>query len=524
MVQGLFHELFEAAALLDPCKPAIEVDGTTATFDELARAAMQVSLMLRHMNILPGDRVALSCAISSMAVASALGVMRVGGILATISHLCEEGQLLDQLTDCGATVLITDRHIGTSVLSGRAVVQRMLHIGVDALSEVWRSGDPQPCSGRFDAVDAAQPEGLDRPGAIFYSSGSTGKPKGILLSHRNMSAAFHSVIGYLGTTRADRVLSFTAGLSSDYGFYNIMMPLLLGATAVVKSALPVQSEKIGTILRDEEITALQVFPPAILHMLEAKNLPSLPMLRYISSSGDVLPIRHIERLRETYPEVRIFSNYGMTECKRIAYLPPEQLENRPGSVGKAIPGVHTFLLDQHGTVIAEAGRVGELGVTGDLVMQGYWNQPERTASVLKSNFADGRSLFLTGDLFRMDEDGYLYFVGRREDMLFSHGATINSRDVERELLCHCAVSEVIVIPVCNSDQPGYLCACLVLRIGCNASEEELKAHCAGRLQHSEIPERFFFMESLPRTFGGKASRRDMAEQLRASGIFGEEKI
>jgi long-chain acyl-CoA synthetase len=520
----LFHELFEAAALLDPRKLAIEVDGIATTFGELARAEVQVSLMLRHAGVLPGDRVALSCAISSMAVASAFGVMRAGGILATISHLCEEGQWLDQLADCGATVLITDRHVETSVLSGHTVVQRLLHVGAGSLSELWRSVDSQARFRRSDPVETAQPEGLDRPGAIFYSSGSTGKPKGILVSHRNMTAAFHAVIGYLGTTRADRVLSFTAGLSSDYGFYNVTMPILLGATAVVKSALPAQGERVGNILRDEEITALQVFPPAILRMLEAKVLPSLPMLRYISNSGDVLPLRHIERLREVCPEVRIFSNYGMTECKRIAYLAPEQLEQRPGSVGKPIPGVYTFLLDQRGVVIEGAGQVGELGVAGDLVMQGYWNQPVRTAQVLKNNFADGKRLFLTGDLFRMDEDGYLYFVGRKEDMLFSHGAMLNPRDVERELLCHPAISEAIVVPVRSSDRRGFLCACLVLRIGCSASEEELKGHCESRLQRNEVPERFLFMESLPRTFGGKASRRDMAEHLRAKGIFGTEQI
>ncbi|MCR6477339.1 acyl--CoA ligase [Variovorax sp. ZS18.2.2] len=524
MMVGFFHELFEAAALLDPGKTAIEVDGITATFAELARTELQVSRMLKHAGVLPGDRVGLSCAISPAAVASAFAVMREGCILATISHLCEEGQFIDLVADCGATVLVTDRSVDTSALSRQTAVRRWFHGGAGALLEAWRSADPQARSRCTDYVDAARPQGLDRPAAIFYSSGSTGKPKGVLVSHRNMTAAFHSVTGYLGTHRADRVLSFTAGLSSDYGFYNVTMPLLLGATAVVKSVLPARSEEVGAILRDEEITALQVFPPALLHMLEAEVLPPLPALRYISSSGDVLPVRHIERIRETYPEVRIFSNYGMTECKRIAYLAPEQLERRPGSVGKAIPGVQTLLFDQEGAVIEASHRIGELGVMGDLVMQGYWNQPELTAKVLKRNFVDGRSLFLTGDLFRMDEDGYLYFVGRKDDMLFRDGVMLNPRDVERELLCHPAVSEAMVLPVRGNDPSGFLCACLVLRIGCNVSEEELKAHCASNLKQREIPELFLFMEVLPRTFGGKASRREMAEHLCASGILGAKKI
>lgn len=505
-----FHEIFEYSANLYPKRCALEIDDVGVTFEELANAVKKISQVLLANGVVPGDRIALCCPTSPLAVATALSVLRVGGVLATLSITCTDRQLQAQLTDSGAKILITDRIAGILHPPVNSAVEHILHVGTGQLSETWGT---QPSSSNSNQVDPTSALEIDRFAAIFFSSGSTGESKGILVSNRNMTAAFHAVIGYLGTSSNDAVLSFSACLSSDYAFYNIMMPMLTGATSVIRTKLPADGKEIVKTIRKQRVTAMHVFPPAILRMLEVDVFEALPHLRYISCSGDVLPAKHIKTLRNEYPNIQIFSNYGLTECKRIAYLAPDQLEKRPGSVGKAIPGVATLLLDEDGIAIDESGKTGELGVVSDLVMQGYWNQPELTSVVLKKNYIGEQNLFLTGDLFEKDADGFLHFVCRKSDLFCRNGVTINPRRIERALMTNSAVSEVVVLPLSCSQQGHVPCACLVVEGGCSISERDLQKFCSEMLMSHEIPKYFVFMDTMPRTYGGKASRRDVARYL-----------
>ncbi|UFZ04969.1 fatty acid--CoA ligase family protein [Bradyrhizobium ontarionense] len=191
------------------------------------------------------------------------------------------------------------------------------------------------------------------------------------------------------------------------------------------------------------VTGLQVFPPFIFHLLKLPDLEGrLPKsVRYVSTSGQALPVKHIRRLREAWPGVQIFSSYyGLTECKRVSFLPPDEIDRRPRSVGRAIPGVRTYLFGEDDAPLTVPGQVGELGVAGELPMQRYWNMPEETARRMIENVAGEARVFLTGDLFRVDDEGYLYHVARKDDAFARSGFKVNPREVEQLLISHPAVA------------------------------------------------------------------------------------
>lgn len=496
----LFHHLFERNVQRFPDKKAIVVGARSATYGQLDRMASRAAHALVHRGVGRGERVAIYAEASIEALAAVLGVFKAGCVLVTVHHSFSQRKLLFQLKDSGASGLITGLSGELEPLIHEAPLKAVLH--VDRRESAAGAQDE---AGTFEAEEDDDDARL---GAIFYTSGSSANPKGVLVSHKNMLAAFRSVTGYLENTPSDIILSYST-LASDYGFYNILMPLLFGGRAVVEKEIPERPEHMLEVIRREEVTGMQVFPPAVFRLCQAEDLESQSAgsLRYISSSGQPLPLKHIRRLRSAFPQVKIFSNYGLTECKRVAYLPPSEIDQRPGSVGKAIPGVRTYLVDDEGQLITEPGRTGQLAVAGDLVMMRYWNRPEQTSQVLKENlFGEERVLF-TGDLFRTDADGYLYYVCRKDDVFSRGGFKVNPREIEALILTHEAVAEVVVVPV-EEEAVGHVPrAHAVLRAGATLSAEALIQYCAASLDWHMVPTSVVFTDALPRTLTGKTSKR-----------------
>jgi long-chain acyl-CoA synthetase len=222
-----------------------------------------------------------------------------------------------------------------------------------------------------------------------------------------------------------------------------------------------------------------------------------------------LPPKHIDFLRKAFPDVKIYSMYGLTECKRVSYLPPEQLEKRPGSVGKAMPNTEVYIVGENDEVITEAARPGELLVRGSNIMKGYWNLPEETAKALRSGTYPGEKVLYTGDLFQQDEEGYLYFLGRKDDIIKTAGYMVSPREVENVLCEKEDVIEAAVIGVDDEILGKAVQAFVHLTDASRSTVEDIIKFCSERLEDFAVPKKVILCGALPRTVTGKINKREL---------------
>ncbi|MDE1164900.1 MAG: class I adenylate-forming enzyme family protein [Pseudomonas sp.] len=510
----LFHQVIASNAYKYSTKPAVIMDGQATSYQELQKRVDEIASVLPTLGIVPGDRVGLYASISIDLIASYLGLLQAGAITAATHHTLSRTKLIHQLKHSGARVLITDctedlpglideagLELVLSTVPLRMTIPRVIQLA-DAIAGLCDESN---------TVVSPQTDDPERPTSIFYTSGSTFNPKGVLVNHRIMLAACTRITAYLRNTPSDRILSYST-LASDYGVYNVLMPLYAGATSVVESRPATNAEDVLSVVEREAVTAMHVFPPVF--FLLAKTGPKwqarVQSLRYISSSGQALHSRHIQRIRKALPQVQIFSNYGLTECKRVSYLPPEEIDRRPTSVGKPLPGVSLYLVDEQDGVIDQPGQVGELLVTSDYLMLEYWNMPEANANAFVLDAFGHSRLYRTGDLFKQDAEGYLYYVARKDDLFARNIWNVNPREIELCLSSHPAVAEVLVVPVADESAGHVPRACVVLDIDHpQTSGQTLIDYCKEHLDWHMVPTQCVFLEALPKTDSGKFTAKGL---------------
>jgi acyl-CoA synthetase (AMP-forming)/AMP-acid ligase II len=240
-------------------------------------------------------------------------------------------------------------------------------------------------------------------------------------------------------------------------------------------------------------------------------------LRYITNTAAALPVAHIQALRAAFPQARLFSMYGLTECKRVSYLPPEQLDQRPSSVGIAIPNTEVYVVDEAGCCLLP-GEVGELVVRGAHVTRGYWRAPELTAQRFRPGAIAGETVLYTGDLFRMDADGFLYFVGRKDDVIKSRGEKVSPREVENSV-CHLdGVAEAAVVGIPDELLGQAILLVVAPRAGSELTEREVRAHCMRTLEDFMLPKYVQIVSELPRTANGKVDKQRLSEAHTACAV------
>jgi acyl-CoA synthetase (AMP-forming)/AMP-acid ligase II len=340
--------------------------------------------------------------------------------------------------------------------------------------------------------------------ALIYTSGSTGSPKGVMSAHYNIVAAATSITTYVGNVPDDIIIDVLP-LAFDYGLYQLLMSCRVGATLVLETsfAFPVQ---ILDIMRKERVTGFPGVPSifAMMLQLDPSNL-ELPDLRYVTNTAAALPVSHIQRMRGLFGDkVRIFSMYGQTECKRTLYLPPEELDRRPGSVGIPIPGEEVFVVDENLKELP-AGEVGELVVRGANVMLGYWNKPEETAKTYLPGPLPGERLLRSFDLFRRDEEGFLYFVARTDDIIKSRGQKVSPKEVEAALYQIPGIIEAAVTGFKSDVWGESVEAHVVVEEGGRLDAETIIRKCRAQLEDFMVPERVVFHPAMPKTESGKIS-------------------
>jgi len=328
----------------------------------------------------------------------------------------------------------------------------------------------------------------------------------VMLTHLNITSAARSITTYLGNTEDDVLLNVLP-LSFDYGLYQVLMAFRKGARVVLGRTFTYPMTVLE-LLRTERATGFPIVPTisALLVQLDLTRYP-LPDLRYVTNTGAALPTAHITALRAWLPHVRLFSMYGLTECKRVAYLPPEEIDRRPTSVGKAMPNVEVTLVDEHGQPTTSG--VGELVVRGSNVMSGYWNRPDETGKVLRPG-PFGQRVLYSGDIFRTDEDGFLYFVSRKDDVIKSRGEKVSPREVENVIYDLAGVVEAAVIGEADDLLGQAVSAYIVKGDGVELTAQDVFRHCARFLEDFMIPRRVEFLDEMPRTATGKIDRRALA--------------
>jgi acyl-CoA synthetase (AMP-forming)/AMP-acid ligase II len=345
--------------------------------------------------------------------------------------------------------------------------------------------------------------------SLIYTSGSTGNPKGVMHTHQSMLFAAQSLIEYL-RMEADEVIINVLPVAFDYGLYQLLMAVQLGATLVLERSFTYPAEVFGRI-EEHQVTAFPGVPTIYSMILSAHGRKPLcfPSVKRITNTAAALPPDYVPRLREVFPNALVYKMYGLTECKRVSYLEPELADRKPSSVGKAIPGTEVYLLDPDGQPV-QPGKPGILYVRGPHVMRGYWNRPEQTAGMLHDGWFPGEKVLRTGDWFHMDEEGFLYFEGRSDDIIKTRGEKVSPVEVENALHSISGVEEAAVVGVKDEMLGQAIRAYVVVAAGSGLDERRIRRELTNCLENFMVPRDIVFLDSLPKSHNGKIDKKELS--------------
>lgn len=514
--QHLLREGMIHSASHHPDKVALVVEGKKYTYGQLLEESSRVAMALLDRGLKRGDRVAVYMDNTWPCILSIYGTLLAGGVFLTINPQTKAEKLHFILQDSGTVILITDGHLAGQFI--RAVK------GVSGLHHIIASGklpDPEQVPIRLESFDAVV-QGcapLETPvfaiphdlAALIYTSGSTGSPKGVMLTHQAMVFAAWSLIEYLRMSEDDRILLILP-LAFDYGLYQLLMAMKLGATLVVERSFTFPGQ-IYKKLHDENVTVFPGVPTIFAIMISGHRKKKLvfPEITRITNTAAALPADFIPQLHEIFPNALIYKMYGLTECKRVSYLEPELVDEKPSSVGQAIPGTEVFLRTPDGEPVP-AGETGILYVRGPHIMAGYWKQPELTDEVLKPGLLPGERILCTGDWFRQDQDGFLYFAGRRDDIIKTRGEKVSPIEIEQTLHGINGVKEAVVVGVDDSQLGQAIQAFVVLQKGSDLTDRIIKKMCLARLENFMVPKNVVVLDELPKTANGKIDKKLLLAQ------------
>lgn len=487
-------------------KTALVTAERRLTYGEMDRMSSALAGALAGFGVRRSDRVLVFMDNAWETAVSIFAVLKAGATFSPINPSTKAGKLAYIIDNCEPAAILTQARLMPVVRE--ALVGCAAHPAV--LSTEGREGVPDDAHS-FSECLMGNPAPVDHGGddgdlaMLIYTSGSTGQPKGVMMAHRNVDAASLSIITYL-EGRAEDIILNVLPLAFDYGLYQLLMSVRLGATLILEKSFAFPMA-IFEVMRREHVTGFPLVPTMAALILRMQDLQPgfLPDLRYLTNTAAALPPEHIARLRSLFPNAQLFSMYGLTECKRCTYLPPQELDHRPGSVGIAIPGTEAFVADDEGKQVPH-GVTGELVIRGPHVMQGYWRNETATKAMLRHGSDPAQKQLHTGDLFRADADGFLYFVGRKDDIIKTRGEKVAPKEVEAVLHAMPGIAEAVVAGIPDAVLGQAISAMVVPNVP-GLTERQVIAHCARHLEDFMVPKHIVFKDSLPRTDTGKVSRR-----------------
>jgi amino acid adenylation domain-containing protein len=511
----LLHDYLIGSAQRLPDKTALVCKDQRLTYRELDQRSNALAHGFVAQGVRRGDRVLVFADNTVETAISFWAALKADAVISIVNPLTKSDKLAYLIADCRPSALVTDAHL-EKVWRGPSESPHLRTVIVSGMMPAGRLRDIPKGIGWADAVSQGDLRQPPRRGnidvdlaAIIYTSGSTGDPKGVMLTHRNMLTAATSISTYLELAE-DEVILNVLPLAFDYGLYQMIMAARMGARMVLERSFTFPAEVL-TLMIDEGVTGFPGTPTIFAILAEMKTLPSrdLSRVRFITNTAAALPAKHIAMLKRTFPAARIYSMYGLTECKRCTYLPPQDLERKPGSVGIAIPNTELWIVDGEGNKVGP-NAVGQLVIRGSTVMKGYWEKPEASAKKLKPGPVPGESVLWTGDYCRLDDEGYLYFVGRMDDIIKSRGEKVAPKEVENVLLEISGVKEAAVIGVPDEILGEAVKAFVVLEQGVVMSEKSVQFACQAKLENFMVPKFVEFLPELPKTTTGKIKKTGLS--------------
>lgn len=510
----LLQDTLRGSAERLPEKIAIVSGQDRLTYAQLWRYSLRLACALSELGVRRGNRVVIFLDNTWHCAVAVYGALLTDAAFVIVNPQTKSDKLAYILNDCGAAALITDAHLEGVFAPAIATAPSLKGVLVTGAVPAIETAAPLLDFAR--AVDRSMSDGVSERNipldlcSLIYTSGSTGEPKGVMHTHQSMLCALQSIVEYLRLEETDRLLCLLP-LAFDYGLYQLLMSVHLGATLVLERSFTYPAQ-VFKVMRAEGVTVFPGVPTIFSMLLSAHDRQSLCFaeVRRVTNTAAALPTSFNTRLREIFPNADIYRMYGLTECKRVSYLPPEQLDQKPASVGIAIPGTQTMVLDGAGQPV-KPGETGTLYVRGSHVMAGYWNQPEMTAHMLKSGPLPGERVLCTHDLFTVDEDGYLYFVGRSDDIIKTRGEKVSPLEVENAMYGIPGIREVAVVGIADDLLGQAVRAHVVLEADVALNDKQIRAMCLVRMENFMVPKEIVVSAELPKTATGKIDKKRLKE-------------
>lgn len=514
--QRLLRDGLIASAQRHPDKEAVVIEGKAYSYAELLESSLCIAAALKKRGVLRGDRIAIYMNNTWPCVVSIYAILLSGGAFMAINPQTKSEKLQFMLEDSEAKILITESQQTKIFLPA---IQN-----IKSLNNIIVSGDfdfdtiPKHITYENFEVVSDKSEPLQSPvsiipndlAALIYTSGSTGFPKGVMQSHQSMVFAAWSLIEYQRLSENDRIL-LVLPIAFDYGLYQLLMAMKLGATLIVERSF-IFPTLIYKRIEEQKVTVFPAVPMIYAMMISSHKKKRLcfSSITRITNTAAALSAELIPYLHEIFPNALIYKMYGLTECKRVSYLEPELIDEKPASVGRAIPGTEVYLLSTKGEPV-ELGETGILHVRGPHLMMGYWKRPEQSKEMLHPGKFPGEKVLCTGDLFRMDEDGLLYFVGRSDDIIKTRGEKVSPVEVENTLVGFAGIKEAAVIGIADNIYGQVIKAFVSLDSGAELNEKKIKKECSEKLENYMMPNEIIIMEELPKTDNGKLDKKILAQ-------------
>lgn len=510
--QRLLGEALEFSYRNYPLKTAAIYKGKEYSYTTLKECAENLAFYLVNSGIKKGDRVAVYMNNSWSCIVSIYGITLAGGAFIVINPQTKSNKLNFILNDSGSRAILSEGILINELshaLEGLTKIQNVI------LSE----GKNLPSHQNFEFKDfdevISKKEDTFLPriipndlAALIYTSGSTGFPKGVMMTHQSMVFTSWSLIEYLRLNAEDSIM-LVLPLAFDYGLYQLIMSITMGGTIIIEHSFNFPP----TIFNQIEKLKPTVFPgvPSIYAMMIATHKKTgikFESIQKITNTAAALPAEFISDLKKIFPNALIFKMYGLTECKRVCYLEPELIDSKPHSVGKAIPGTEVFILSAEGKPVLP-GETGILHVRGPHVMAGYWNNEELSNEMLKPGLLPGERILNAHDLFKMDEEEFLYFQGRNDDIIKTRGEKVSPIEVENTIYQLSGIKEVAVLGLPDVILGESIIAFITCHEQVNFSEKEIQQQCIKSLEPFMVPQKIVFLPEMPKSSNGKIDKSEL---------------
>ena len=512
--------LLHKTAIIYPDNYAIIHNDKKISYHNLAESAVKLANYLEQTGLEKGVRIAILFENSIEYIISYFAILKAGYVVVPLNTSPPTKDIINIINDCQPVILILQKSCRINyaevvkscpslklIISDNDLPSISKSIKVETLKNILQNSntnleDVNPSKLTFKK-DKNHPHQL---AAIFYTSGSTGMPRGVMLSHLNLISNTLATVEYLKLRPKDSVIVILP-FYYIYGNSLLLTHAAVGGTLVIDNRF-IYPEIILDTMEKENVTGFSGVPSNFMILMHKSTFTSRKFkhLRYFTQAGGPMAPEVIKRLIGAFPDKEIYIMYGQTEASpRISYLPPNRLNEKIGSVGIPVPGVKISIVNNHGKEVG-SGKIGEIVVTGDNVMMGYWGKPKEQKEVLK----DGR--LFTEDLARKDEDGFIYIVGRKKEIIKSGGSRVSAKEVEECLLEHHKVTEAAVFGIKNHILGEAIKAAVVLKEGAKTTEKELQTFCKRKIGAYKAPQIIEFFDSLPKYKSGKINKLALKEQ------------